>query len=131
MPPHCPQCPQPQSIPPPEDFGLPPEKFPQWRPIQVHAMEDILTTASEGIRFIAPVIATGGGKSALAVAAAQTLGSKFMYLTATKNLQKQLMDDFEVAGLVDVRGRGNYRCINGRSNQVSCEEGSLLGCSAG
>lgn len=64
------------------------------------------------VSYIICQAATGTGKSALALAAAQA--SKSAYIaTANKMLQDQYINDFSDI-MVDLKGRGNYRCYNHR-----------------
>lgn len=94
------------SYPAPYEFGLP-EKFREWRPEQLQAIERIAVCPH---RFTCHALPTGSGKSLAAMGAATILGARVAYLTSTKGLQKQLRDDFSETGLVDIRGQGNYRC---------------------
>jgi Rad3-related DNA helicase len=48
--------------------------------------------------------------SLIYVAAAILGGFRTLFLTSSKGLQSQLMNDFRDIGMVDVRGRNNYRC---------------------
>lgn len=113
------------TLDPPASLGLP-DKFPAWRPLQTRAISD--GTASSK-RFIAQSLSTGSGKS-LGNVMQGMLAGRAVYLTATKALQKQLLDDFESCGMTDVRGRSNYTCAFGRSGNVTCEDGMHLGCRA-
>jgi ATP-dependent DNA helicase DinG len=110
----------------PADLGLP-SKFASWRPVQEVAILDALDSPK---RFVVQNMSTGSGKGLSAVAQAFVHG-RGEYLTATKALQKQLLDDFEPAGMVDIRGRNNYRCAYTAANsRMSCEDGRHLGCKA-
>jgi Rad3-related DNA helicase len=42
-------------------------------------------------------------------------------LTSTRGLQDQLVNDFSTIGLVELKGRGNYRCVRG--DGPTCEDG--------
>jgi Rad3-related DNA helicase len=57
-------------------------------------------------------------------------GGRSVYLTATKSLQDQLSDDFSPCGMVDMRGRQNYDCVEGNGSR-SCTEGRIRGCRNG
>lgn len=101
----------------PPYLGLP-EKFKSWRPGQVRAITDLLSYPS---RFAIQIVPTGVGKSIIYTAAAMKRLEKTVMLTSTKGLQDQLMRDFNVIGLVEVRGRNNYPCIRG--DGPTCEDG--------
>lgn len=53
---------------------------------------------------------TGSGKSATYMSVAGVDDGRMAVLTATKQLQDQLFEDFRKMGLVDMRGRNNYDC---------------------
>jgi Rad3-related DNA helicase len=53
-------------------------------------------------------------------------GKRCAYITSTKGLQHQISEDFEECGLVDIRGKGNYRCKimqNGMCDEGQCNIG--------
>lgn len=123
-------------LPPPNLLGLP-EKYGEWRPGQDGAVLRLLET---GKRFIVLGMPTGSGKS-LAYMAAGVLDEEApaLYLTSTKGLQNQLISDFGPVGLADVRGMGNYPCIemsdgkqgglygrDANSRRIACDEGPCL-----
>jgi len=110
------------ALPPPAAFSLP-ARFTEWRQHQPAAILQILDAER---RFTGLVMPTGGGKSICAVAAALISGKRLLYLTSSKGLQTQLLRDFASVGMVDVRGRNNYSCIN--SPGVNCDQGV---CAAG
>jgi len=62
-------------------------------------------------RFCGASIPTGSGKSVLAMALAKSLGGRSVILTATKGLQEQMMSDFSMSGLVNIKGMANYECM--------------------
>lgn len=95
-------------LPPPTVFGFP-DKFSTWRPNQVSAIS-MITNDQLAHRFIGVVAPTGYGKSIMYVAAAVLAGWRTLFLTSSKGLQSQLLSDFGGMGMVDMRGRGNYRC---------------------
>jgi ATP-dependent DNA helicase DinG len=106
----------------PADVGLPP-KFSHWRPGQLLSLDRSLSSSK---RFTAHQLPTGEGKSAYAVGLGLLAAKRVCYLTSSKGLQEQLMDDFSSIGMVDMRGRNNYPCHHdGCSN---CEEGSHFKC---
>lgn len=112
-------------LPPPETFDLPP-KFSEWRHDQDKA---VLRALDSPKRFVVLAMPTGSGKSLAYMAAAKLSGARTAFLTSTKALQSQLIDDFHTAGLVDVRGANNYECIESRPQPgelfkiVNCEHG--------
>lgn len=106
----------------PQALGMP-EKFQFWRPRQPEA---ICQMVDEERQFISQAVPTGGGKSASYIAAHLLSGRRTCILTATKGLENQLSRDFESIGLVDIRGRANYRCRI--SDGMTCEDGARLKC---
>lgn len=69
---------------------------------------------------------TGFGKTAVYVAYALITKIPTCFVTDSRALQDQLMDDFSTIGLVDLRGRRNYEC--GMRNDYTCEEGYAARC---
>lgn len=110
-------------IPSPQDLGFDPDKFPGWRKNQPQAIEDGLRA---GKRFIGQVQKQGSGKSLTGMAQAVLSESRTMFLTATKGLQSQLVDDFEKNGLACIMGRANYRCS--WDSTQNCEDGGIGKC---
>jgi Rad3-related DNA helicase len=95
-------------LPDPIYLGMPP-KFVHWRPGQAQA---VVTAADSTKRAVVLNQPTGSGKSAVYVARALLTGARTAILTATKDLQSQLLDEFaEECGLRDLRGQANYPCI--------------------
>lgn len=90
----------------PRDLGLP-KKFATFRP---HQLDMATLLAASERRFDLLCAPTGCGKSIIYMAAARLLDARTLVLVGTKGLQDQLMSDFGAAGLVDVRGHGNYPC---------------------
>jgi Rad3-related DNA helicase len=105
----------------PAELGLP-EKFDQFRPCQVEAVE--WAADQERRRFVGLGLPPGSGKSLIAAALAKVTGMRTAVLTATKALQEQYAADF--LDLVDIRGKANYRCAD-KAN-VSCRFGAHEGC---
>jgi ATP-dependent DNA helicase DinG len=94
--------------PPPSTFGLPPDRFPAWRPGQWDMVRGIAESEWVHHLLIAP---TGFGKSLTYAGIAALTGWRTVILTATKSLQDQLVADFQSElGWVDVRGQSNYLC---------------------
>lgn len=116
-------------LPHPRDLGLP-AKFGRWRAGQAEAAVRALDSPK---RFVVLGMPTGFGKS-LVYMAAGLLDKPTAILTSTKGLQTQLTTDFADAGLVDVRGMGNYICreiaegqlIQIKGKQHMCDEGPCL-----
>jgi len=106
----------------PSDLGLP-AKFTIFRRHQREALEWLTTACEQPVS--AGCLPTGSGKTAIAVALAQMLDVKSVYLVATKQLQTQVLKDFSSMGMVDIRGRANYRC----PNYGDCERGYDEECS--
>ena len=101
----------------PAEMGLP-RKFTTWRNGQEQAYRDLL--ACEKDRLV-QVLPTGVGKSLLYMAGAVEKCEPTVILTSTKALQSQLVNDFSSIGLVEVRGKRNYRCVRG--DGPTCEDG--------
>jgi len=112
-------------LPTPHDLGLPPH-IDKWRSNQEQAIED---GGKSTKRFLAQAVPTGGGKSASNLAQSLLAGSgKTVYLTHTKGLQDQLLGEFgDSLGMVDIRGRGNYRCR--QFPDRTCDQGKAAKCS--
>lgn len=114
-----------QTLPPPATFDLP-EKFTEWRHDQDRA---VLRALDSPKRFVVLALPTGAGKSLVYMAAAKLSGKRTAFLTATKNLQAQLIDDFHTSGLVDIRGANNYECVESHDGTMnrgrfhSCDHG--------
>lgn len=108
----------------PQEIGLPP-KFQSWRPNQGPALNDVMEDLQQ-YRFLPVTMPTGSGKSPWYVALALVMGWRTMILTRTKSLQRQLLDDFESIGMVEIKGRNNYPCRMGA--QLTCEDGLHAKC---
>lgn len=110
----------------PSELGLP-DSFPEFRQIQIDAIEattEILARA----RVAGVCLPTGAGKTLYAMALGKVIGDTAI-LTATKGLQEQYMREFEQAGLVQIKGKDNYKCegVTG-CGWTSCKYGELEGC---
>jgi Rad3-related DNA helicase len=101
----------------PADIGMP-HKFKSWRPGQEQAVKDFLTCES---RHLLQIMPTGVGKSLIYMTGAVKRCEPTVILTSTKGLQDQLVNDFSAVGLVELKGRKNYRCIRG--DGPTCEDG--------
>ena len=94
------------TLPPPSTYGLPEDRFSQWRPFQDDAVVRAISTSKRFVVINAP---TGFGKTPVGISIARLIGGRGCYVVETKPLQRQI--DNEMAGLVfDVRGKGNYDC---------------------
>lgn len=109
-------------IPAPHDIGLP-EKFERWRPQQEEALRFLLSSTKRVKALCAP---TGFGKTAVYIAYALLTGQPTCFVTDSRGLQDQLMGDFSSVGLVDIRGRRNYRCD--LRDDYTCEDGYATRC---
>ena len=108
-------------LPPPNSFGLP-DKYSEWR---LHQDEAILAAVDSTKRFVAQVAPTGFGKSLSYVLMAMLQGGRGLFLTSTKGLQTQLMNDFQSIGLEDIRGRNAYPCI-AEVDGTTCDRGPCI-----
>lgn len=113
-------------LPPPNDLGAP-DKFTAWREHQDHAVDDGVNSES---RFLVQAMPTGSGKSLNYIMQAVLSGQRTCILTSTKGLQDQLVRDFKSTGLVDIRGKGNYQCLeadlyddNGIKQEITVDMG--------
>jgi ATP-dependent DNA helicase DinG len=109
----------------PGEIGLP-AKFDKWRSTQEAALDVMITSPK---RFSADCLPTGSGKSALNVAVALLSGEPTCIVTASRGLQTQYMDDFAEIGMVDIRGRANYKCqCKPEDPSYTCEDGYAASC---
>ena len=89
----------------PKDLELP-KKFPDWRPNQYEAIEAIANSNNFAYLLDAP---TGVGKSLIGIATHKMTKKRTIYITRTKQLQDQLLNDFPEI-VKTVKGRENYPC---------------------
>lgn len=75
---------------------------------QIRLINEINFAIGEGYKNIILEAGTGIGKSAIATTLANMYEDSYI-LTMTKQLQEQYLDDFEDM-LVEIKGRGNYKC---------------------
>ena len=104
------------TAPPSELLGLP--KFSQWYPGQETLYKEMMSWLLGPERYLGAALPTGYGKSLLAMLVARMSGVRTVYLTSTKGLQAQLMNDFQSLGLVDQRGMNDYQCVRFPKVQV-------------
>ncbi len=86
---------------------------------QKYAIGRISKAFSEGKRIVAVEMPTGGGKSLMAVAVADTLaneGGAYM-ITAQKALQEQYATEWPAPHMELLKGRANYRCTHPMADQ--------------
>jgi hypothetical protein len=105
----------------PSDIGL--DYFPSFRPAQLEALEFSLNSVK---RFVGVCLPTGAGKSLYAMALSKLYGGKAAILTHTKGLMDQYQHTFSRYGLVDIKGKSNYQCVD--RPHVSCRFGAHEGC---
>lgn len=108
-------------LPTPDCFGLP-DQYTEWRPYQDQA---IVNTIDNPKRFTTLILATGSGKSITCITNALIRGGRALYLTSTKGLQRQLVNDFESIGMVDIRGRNSYQCRMATDGST-CDHGPCI-----
>lgn len=108
----------------PFSLGLP-SKFSEWRPGQRQAINDILAAKE---RFFAQIAPTGIGKSLIYMAASRLVEGRVCILTSTKPLMGQLIKDFSSIGLVEIKGRNNYPCLQDSYLAPDDSICSLLSC---
>ena len=75
---------------------------------QIRLINEINFAIGEGYKNIILEAGTGIGKSAIATTLANMYEDSYI-LTMTKQLQEQYLDDFNDM-LVEIKGRGNYKC---------------------
>jgi ATP-dependent DNA helicase DinG len=105
-------------MPAPRDIGLP-QKFSSWRRNQEDAINEFVDCKQA---YLAQCMPTGSGKSLTYVADAVLTGMRTVILTSTKALQTQLMGDFAEIGMVDIKGKNAYRCLEDRYGR-GCDYG--------
>lgn len=105
----------------PAQLGAP-ARYTSWRPGQDRAFDKLVMSRR---RFPVLALPTGIGKSLVYMTDAVLNDSRTVALTATRGLQDQLHRDYEEVGLVDVRGMGNYPCLE-LGGQHMCDVGPCL-----
>ncbi len=98
------------SMPAPRDLGLP-QKFASWRANQEEAIHEFLDCKTD---YLAQCMPTGSGKTVVYVSDAVLSGMSTVILTSTKALQTQLLSDFAEIGMVEIKGKNSYRCVEDR-----------------
>jgi Rad3-related DNA helicase len=101
--------------------------FPEIRPAQDEALAAVERAYSAHKKYVILEIPTGGGKSGIAIAAAQwakaVLGEGTYILSPQKTLTSQYAGDFAKVGIRELKGRNSYQCSDFGTN---CERGSVL-----
>jgi len=122
--------------------------FPEYRKLQRKSLAAIAKAFADGNDFVVVEAPTGAGKSPLAIAVARWMIGNSKYansgeraeaiekngkvqdgayiLTTQKLLQRQYLKDFgehEKWPLVEMRGRGNFRCKFDENPKATCENG--------
>ena len=85
-------------------------KFSEWYPGQETIFAQLVDWMNGPNRFACAPIPTGFGKTLLGMLTGNWGGTRTAYITSTKGLQKQLMDDFNGIQLREILGRGSYTC---------------------
>lgn len=109
------------TLPTPAELGLPKKFHKGFRPQQGAAIERIARSDKNIILLQAP---PGSGKTLLMAGLAKYLKSRVLYTAHTKQLQDQVMRDFE-SYAVELKGRSNYPCLKG--GKFTCNECSKKG----
>ena len=107
-----------RGFPAPRDIGLP-QKFASWRNNQEDAINEFLDCKRD---YLAQCMPTGSGKSLTYVSDAVLSGASTVILTSTKALQTQLLGDFSEIGMVEIKGKNAYRCVEDRYGR-GCDYG--------
>lgn len=96
-------------------------QYPSWRPGQ---REMAINCYLSEKRFNYAAMPVGTGKGLAYMTAYLLNGGRGAVLTHSKGLQDQLKSDFACLGMVDVRGRSNYKCTyySNAATPVTCED---------
>lgn len=79
------------------------------RPLQVDILERVMSAFETGVRFVVIEAPPGVGKTLVATTLARQFGDAWI-CTVTKQLQNQIIQEFEEIGARELRGRGSYVC---------------------
>lgn len=109
-------------LPTPQDIGLP-EKYSTWRPRQEDALH-FLRTRTKRVRSLS--MPTGSGKFGVVFADAMMSGQPTAYVTESRALQDQALQECQAVGAVDLRGKSNYECP--LKDGYSCLDGQAAKC---
>ena len=107
--------------------------FPGIRPAQDVALDEITRAYAEHKKFVIIEAPTGSGKSGIAMAAASwaktlqvdhPLTQPGAYiLSPQKTLTAQYMKDFEINGLLELKGKANYWCT---THDTDCDSAAII-----
>ena len=97
-------------LPPPSQIIDNP-KFSSWFPGQEKIAIEILDWLQSDKRFLCANVPTGFGKSIITLVDGWLSGGKVVYMTATKGLQGQLLEDGRGVGMRRIEGQNSYTCI--------------------
>lgn len=108
------------SILTPADLGLP-SKFTHFRPgaakSQPGQLQIIESIAYSGNQFDFLCAPPGSGKTAICAAVTRILGGRAHWLTVTKALGTQVVDEFQSIGAYEIKGHSNFSCA-GRNHST-------------
>ena len=104
-----------------------PEHIDAWRPKQEAALH-LLSQSPKRVKALC--MPTGSGKTAVYVADALRQKQRpTCFVTDSRALQDQLIEEFGPIGLVDIRGRSNYPCgMRPEDPDYTCEHGYASRC---
>lgn len=108
----------------PEELGLPP-KFKRFRRQQEEALAQYQDAQ---VKFVEAALPPGAGKSLFAMTIPALTDKRTCILTATNGLSEQYMEDFASTGLVQIKGRANYKCTE--HTLLQCDQGMKHKCRA-
>lgn len=91
------------------------------RPLQVDVLNQVEAAFATGVRYVVVEAPPGVGKTLCTVTTARWMRDAWI-CTVTKQLQAQILRDFEDIGARELRGRGSYQCE--RLEEGSCELGA-------
>ncbi len=92
------------------------------RPLQVDILQQVEAAFATGVRFVVLEAPPGVGKSLVEVTLARSMKSAIV-CTVTKQLQTQIITEFEGIGARELKGRGSFECSR-LEEPGSCELGA-------
>jgi Rad3-related DNA helicase len=107
----------------PADLGLPGDRFPAFRGVQLYGLRCIVRAFESGAKVVFCQAPTGAGKSLIAAAVGRILRMPVLYTSTTKLLQDQYVDSFPDAKTL--KGRVNYTPLNYLPPEPGCDEPKL------
>jgi len=88
---------------------------------QRESIQKVTDAFDEGYRIVAVNAPTATGKTLLGYGAfAMQNSSSMLYTCTTKFLQKQVLRDFKVVGVHNVKGKDNYKCVMAKRDCEHC-----------